>query len=144
MRQKMQIAFDCSDPASLASFYAEALNYKVQDPPKEFKSWEEAYRAWGIAEDEWNSWSAIVDSEGSGPRIFFQKMETPKLGKNRLHVDINASEGAQVPIERRKEQVAARVQRLLALGARQQSVWEENGEYWIVMLDPEGNEFCVQ
>ena len=144
MRQKVQVTFDCADPAKLAAFYAQALRYKLQRPPAEFGSWEEAFEAWGIPEEEREVWSAIVDPDGTGPRVFFQKMGTTKPGKNRLHLDINASSGVQAPLEQRKEEVGARVRELVAAGAKEQSKWEEDDEYWVVMLDPEGNEFCVQ
>lgn len=71
-------------------------------------------------------------------------MDTAKPHKNRLHLDINSSLGPGAPLERRKNEVNAEVQRIAALGATKQKVFEENGEYWVVMLDPEGNEFCVQ
>jgi hypothetical protein len=144
MSQKVQIVFDCHDPAGLSKFYAEALHYKLQDPPEGYKSWEEALKSSGVPEQEWNSASAIVDPEGKGPRIYFQQMDTPKLGKNRVHLDLNASSGLKVPIEQRKEQIRIEVERLLKLGATKQREWEEQGEHWVVMLDPEGNEFCVQ
>ncbi len=144
MALKAQIVYDCSDPDSLAKFYAEALHYKLQDPPEGFKSWEEALKAWNIPEEEWNAASAIIDPEGEGPRFYFQKMDTPKLGKNRLHIDIKASKGSQVSLEDRKEAVGTEVERLLKFGAKKQREWEEQGQYWVVMLDPDGNEFCVQ
>jgi Glyoxalase-like domain len=144
MGRKVQVVFDCRDPEVLSRFYAEALHYKAQDPPEGFESWEEALKAWGIPEEDWNSASAIVDSEAKGPRIYFQKMETPKLGKNRVHLDVNASGGPRAAIQDRKAQVRVEVERLLKLGATEQREWEERGGYWVVMLDPEGNEFCVQ
>jgi hypothetical protein len=144
MAFRLQVVFDCSDPADLSKFYAEALHYKLQDPPTGYESWESFLRARGIPEEEWNSASAIVDPEGKGPRIYFQQMETPKLGKNRLHIDINASGGARIPLEERKQQVNKEVARILGLGASKQRELEEMGEYCVVMLDPEGNEFCIQ
>jgi len=93
MATKTQVVFDCADPDRLARFWAEALHYKMQDPPAGFASWEAALRAWKVPEEEWNSASAIVDPEGRGPRIYFQRMDTPKPGKNRLHLDLNASNG---------------------------------------------------
>jgi hypothetical protein len=71
-------------------------------------------------------------------------MDTPKPGKNRVHLDMNASGGRKVPIEERRRQVNEEVGRLVKLGATKQREWEEEGEYWVVMQDPEGNEFCVQ
>jgi hypothetical protein len=144
MARSVQIVFDCRDPSRLAKFYAGALRYELQDPPEGFASWEDALKAAGVPEEEWNSASAIVDPDGKGPRIYFQQMDTPKPGKNRLHLDLNASGGSKVPLEERKRQVHAEVDRLIALGARKQQAWEELGGYWFVMLDPEGNEFCVQ
>jgi hypothetical protein len=140
----LQIVFDSSDPSSLSKFYAEALHYKLQDPPSGFESWEGFLKAQAIPEEEWDYASAIVDPEGKGPRIYFQQMDTPKLGKNRLHIDVNASDGLDVPLAKRKEQVNSEVERLLRLGARKQRELLEMGEYCVVMLDPEGNEFCVQ
>jgi hypothetical protein len=144
----LQIVFDCKDPASLSQFYASALRYKLQDPPEGFGSWQEALQEWKIPESEWNSASAIVDPEGRGPRIYFQQMDTPKPGKNRLHIDINASEGSNAPYGERKDQVNKEVERILKLGAKKDHELEgglgDSREYCVIMLDPEGNEFCVQ
>lgn len=98
----------------------------------------------GIPQEEWNSASVIVDPTGKGPRIYFQQLDTPKFGKNRLHIDVNASSGSRVSVQVRKEEVNTEVDRLLTLGATKQREVEETGEYCVVMLDPEGNEFCVQ
>jgi hypothetical protein len=144
MALELQVVFDCADPEKLSSFYAAALHYKLQDPPSGFNSWEEALKAWDIPEEEWNSASAIVDPEGKGPRIYFQQMDTPKLGKNRLHIDINASGGLKIPLEERKKQVDSEVQRIILLGAKKDHELEDSREYCVVMLDSEGNEFCVQ
>jgi hypothetical protein len=144
MAHGVQVVFDCGDPTALAGFYAQALHYKLQDPPEGFKTREEWLKARGIPKEDWNSASAIVDPTGRGPRIYFQQMDTPKLGKNRLHIDVNASSGIRAPIEVRKEEVDAEVDRLLGLGATKQREVSETGEYWVVMLDPDGNEFCVQ
>ena len=76
MAFKLQVVFDCKDPAALAKFYAEALHYKRQDPPAGFPSWEAWLRKRGIPEHEWNSADAIVDPEGKGPRVYFQQMDT--------------------------------------------------------------------
>jgi Glyoxalase-like domain len=140
----VQVVFDCRDPARLADFYALVLHYKLQEPPEGYRTWEEWLNARGIPQEDWNSASAIVDPAGKDPRIYFQQMDTPKLGKNRLHIDVNASGGSRVSVQVRKEQVNTEVDRLLALGAAKQREVEETGEYCVVMLDPEGNEFCVQ
>ncbi len=98
----------------------------------------------GIPEEDWNSASAIVDPEGKGPRIYFQRMDTPKTGKNRLHVDINVSGGSGVPLPERKMSVKQEVERIVGIGGTKLREQEENSGYCIVMTDPEGNEFCVQ
>src|SRR2546427_8291195 len=145
MARTIQIVFDASDPDRLARFYAEALHYKLQDPPEGFPSWDAFLRSIGVPEEEWGSASAIVDPDGKGPRIYFQKMDTPKPGKNRLHLDLNASASGRVPKGERKKVVDAEANRLLGLGATEQRLWdEEDGGDFVVMLDPEGNEFCVQ
>jgi hypothetical protein len=146
MAFNLQVVFDCKDPASLSKFYAEALHYKLQDPPAGYESWEKWLMDKGIPEEEWNSASAIVDPEGKGPRIYFQQMDTPKLGKNRLHIDINASSSRIVSLAERKQKVNQEVDRLIALGAKKDHELEIPGmeEYCVVMNDPDGNEFCVQ
>src|SRR2546427_7028277 len=141
----IQIVYDCADPARLSEFYAAALHYKLQDPPEGFATWEAFLASIGIPREEWNDASAVVDPQGKGPRIYFQRMDTPKLGKNRVHLDLNASASGRVPKEERRKIVDAEADRLLGLGATKQRAWDEaDGGYWVVMLDPEGNEFCVQ
>ena len=144
MAFRLQVVFDSKDPGRLAKFYADAMHYKVQDPPGGYASWEDWLREKGIPEAEWNSASAIVDPEGRGPRVYFQQMDTPKLSKNRLHIDINASGGMKVPLAERRVQVDAEVERIIQLGGTKDHELEGDGEYCVVMLDPEGNEFCVQ
>jgi len=145
MATSIQIVFDCANPVALGAFWAEALHYKTQDPPLGFSSWEAFLKAQGVPEEEWNTANAIVDPEKISPRIYFQKMDTPKQKKNRVHLDLNISGGRHVPLDERVKRITAEVERILRLGATKQRVWKEpDGEYWIVMLDPEGNEFCVQ
>jgi hypothetical protein len=144
MPRPLQVTFDCRDPGRLAGFYARALGYELEGPPEGYGSWEELLQKTGAPREEWSSASAIVDPRGRGPRIYFQRMDTPKAGKNRVHIDINASGGREVPLLDRRTQVDAEVERLIEEGASMQRAWEEGGEYWVVMEDPEGNEFCVQ
>jgi catechol 2,3-dioxygenase-like lactoylglutathione lyase family enzyme len=145
MATSIQVVLDCADPDRLARFWAEALGYKLQDPPQGFATWDDFLREQGVPESEWNSASAVVDPDGAGPRIYFQKVPESKVVKNRVHLDLSVSAGSRVPLEERQRAVDAEVQRLTGLGAtvfRPGSV--ERGEYWVVMQDPEGNEFCVQ
>lgn len=145
MATRIQVVFDCADPDRLAKFWASALGYKLQDPPEGYGSWEEWLRKMRIPEEEWTSSSAVVDSDGAGPRIYFQRVPEGKTVKNRVHLDLNISGGRDVSLEDRMKRVNAEVKRLIEKGA---TIYRpgilEDGEYWVVMQDPEGNEFCVQ
>ncbi|SDO13498.1 VOC family protein [Lentzea jiangxiensis] len=126
----IQVTMDAADPGKLAAFWAEALGYVVQPPPPGFDSWEDFAVKNNIPFETINDYSAIVDPEGAGPRFFFQRVPEGKTAKNRLHLDVNAGLEA--------------VDRLVALGATKVQEFEDNKGHWVVMLDPEGNEFCVQ
>lgn len=144
MTTAVQIVIDCADPARLAGFWSTALGYGVQPPPPGFDSWEAFLTEMGVPESEWNSASAVVDPEGKGPRIFFQRVPEPKTVKNRVHLDLNVGGEHGTPIEERKERVDAEAARLVGVGATVVAPMEQRGEYWVVLRDPEGNEFCVQ
>ena len=144
MATPIQVTFDCADPDRLATFWAAALGYKKQDPPAGYATWPEFLAAQGVPEDRWNAASAIVDPEGSGPRIYFQQVPEPKTVKNRVHLDVNVGGGRDTPDDERRARVNTAVERLLGAGATRLRVGEEHGEYWVVMQDPEGNEFCLQ
>ena len=143
MATPIQVVIDCADPAALSAFWAEALHYILQPPPDGYDSWQAALTDWGVPESDWNSASAIVDPDGAGPRVYFQRVPEAKTVKNRLHLDVGVSDGPRVPIEDRKVQVDAEVARLVELGARRLDAVEELGGYHVVMQDPELNEFCV-
>ena len=78
------------------------------------------------------------------PRIFFQRVPEPKTVKNRLHVDVNVGGPLDTPPDERRSRIDAEVERLAGLGATRVHEKEELGERWVLMLDPEGNEFDVQ
>jgi hypothetical protein len=145
MATGIQVVFDCADPDRLARFWATALHYRVQDPPDGFTSWEAWLADAGVPEGEWNSASAIVDPDGAGPRVYFQRVPEGKVVKNRVHLDLNASSKREVGPDEGRRRVDAEVERLRSEGATVvRPGGEERGEYWVVMQDPEGNEFCVQ
>ena len=144
MATSVQIVFDCADPDRLATFWAAALHYKKQDPPAGFASWPDFLKAQGIPESDWTSASAVVDPDGVGPRIFFQRVPEGKVVKNRVHLDLNAGGPRGAPHDERRRRVDAEADRLVQLGARQSRTVEERGEYFVNMFDPEGNEFDVQ
>ena len=144
MATPIQVVIDCADPGALAPFWAAALGYVVQPPPDGFASWEAFLHENGVPETEWNALSAVIDPDGAGPRILFQRVPEPKTVKNRVHVDVNAGGPRETPDAERRRRVARTVERLETLGASAYREFDERGEHWVVMRDPEGNEFCVQ
>jgi len=140
----VQIVFDCADPERLSRFWAAALHYRLQDPPPGFDNWPAWLKAQGIPESEWNSASAVVDPDGRGPRLYFQRVPEGKVVKNRVHLDLNVGGPRDTPLEERRRRVDPEVDRLVQLGARKSGAMAERGEYWVNMFDPEGNEFDIQ
>jgi predicted enzyme related to lactoylglutathione lyase len=113
------ITVDAQDPLALAQFWAEALGWKIGEDINEIEVWIER---------------ELGDPQNTGfPDILFLKNSDMKLGKNRLHLDL------------RPDDQAAEVARLEKLGAKQIDIGQsaEPTCTWVVMADPEGNEFCV-
>jgi hypothetical protein len=145
MATSVQIVFDCADPDRQARFWAEALHYRMPDPPPGFATWDDWARSEGIPEERWNDLRAVEDPERVGPRVFFQRVPERKVAKNRMHMDLNVSGGPGVAPGEARRRIDAEVARLKALGATdERGSKEERGQYWVRMNDPEGNEFCVQ
>jgi len=145
MATRVQLTFDSADPTRLAAFWVEALRYRLPDPPTGHTSWDHWARAQGIPEAAWNDARAIEDPDGIGPRIYFQRVPEAKVAKNRVHLDLDAGGGRDVPPDERRRRVDAEVTRLKALGATdERGAMDRHGEYWVHMNDPEGNELCVQ
>jgi hypothetical protein len=138
------VTFDAHDPARLADFWSTALGYIIQPPPEGFESWDDWATAMGIPEENWNDARALVDPDGDRPRIFFQRVPEGKAAKNRVHLDVNVGGGPGSPPEERRRLVDEAVEALVAAGATIAGPVEQRGEYWVVLGDPEGNEFCVQ
>ena len=144
MARDVQITVDCADPAALAAFWAEALGYRLQDPPPGFASWEQALDAMGVPPERRNDAAAVVDPEGSGPRLFFQRVPEGKQAKNRLHLDVRAAPGLEG--DARMAALEEEAERLVASGAtrlRRHEPAPPLAAGHIVMADPEGNEFCL-
>jgi len=118
------IVFDCRHPASLARFWAGALEgYRVAPyDDEELRRLAES----GIDDPE-DDPTVLVEGSHGQPRYFFALVPEGKVVKNRVHLDL----AAQDP--------AAEVTRLVVLGA----VTVREYEGWTQMADPEGNEFCV-
>ncbi len=144
MARQIQVSFDCSDPNSLAGFWNEVLGYRYDAPPEGFVTWDDALEAFGVPPECRNDASAAVDPEGNGPRLWFQKVPEGKTAKNRVHVDVRAAPG--LTGDDRMAALEAECVRLLALGAQRLQRFEPDGATsagFIVMADPEGNEFCL-
>jgi predicted enzyme related to lactoylglutathione lyase len=77
------------------------------------------------------NYAMLVAEDGDSPKLLLQKVPEAKTVKNRMHLDIEIAD------------VDAEVARLEALGARRIEAHAEHGMSWVVMNDPEGNEFCV-
>ncbi|CRK58275.1 FIG01124534: hypothetical protein [Alloactinosynnema sp. L-07] len=107
----------CRDPELLARFWCEVLDFVVLDREDD-----------GTLE--------IGPREGFGgpqPTIILSYRDEPEKGKSRLHIDVNATDRDQ----------DAELERLLRLGARPADVGQTGQEQWHVLVDPEGNEFCL-
>jgi len=107
------VVVDAADPQRLADFWSAVLEWDVVDRDDD-----------GAIE--------IGPSEQRHLTLLFQPIPEPKVGKNRLHIDLNPR-GAEQPAE---------LERLLALGARHTDVGQGD-ETWVVLTDPEGNELCL-
>ncbi|MFX0579916.1 VOC family protein [Nocardia nepalensis] len=143
MGKEFQVTYDCADPGAQAAFWAEALGYHLQPPPEGFPDWTTALIAWGVPPEHHNDRSAIIDPDGVGPRLFFQRVPEPKSAKNRVHLDIRAAPG--LTGDERMIALEAEATRLVAIGATRLSRTEPGGmdAGHIVLADPEGNEFCL-
>ena len=114
--KQVQVSFDCAEPVRVARFWAETLSYQAE------------------YDDEQGGWAAAMDPTGAGPRLYFQRVPEGKVVKNRVHVCLE-------PGDRDRD---AELDRVLALGATVAADHREpGGTGWIVLLDPEGNEFCL-
>jgi hypothetical protein len=137
-----QVTFDADDPKRVGQFWAAVLGYVEQPPPAGFDTFDEFLDSIGWPADERDDFYAVVDPDGTGPRLYFQRVPEGKTVKNRLHLDVNV--GAGLAGDERRAAVRRRADELIALGATEVRDADERGEHWIVMRDVEGNEFCLQ
>ncbi|WP_410655083.1 VOC family protein [Amycolatopsis sp. lyj-112] len=110
----LAVTVDCREAEALAAFWKEALGYPETE--------------------RWTDSHGLTYLELKSPEttsLLFQQVPEEKSGKNRLHLDIAPTE-----LEQREE-----VARLVSLGAK--VVADSDDDPWVVMTDPEGNEFCV-
>jgi catechol 2,3-dioxygenase-like lactoylglutathione lyase family enzyme len=107
-----ELVIDCADADRVGEFWSEVLGYPVSDRDEDSVE--------------------IKSPDGALPSLFFATVPEPKTIKNRLHIDVNATDRAQ----------ADEVERIIALGARRVDIGQGDVT-WVVLADPEGNEFCV-
>jgi catechol 2,3-dioxygenase-like lactoylglutathione lyase family enzyme len=120
-----EIVVDCRDPAAQAAFWAAALGYHVvrtEQGQVEIAPWDR----------EPPDLAERVRRAPGAPALVFVTVPEAKTVKNRLHLDVRPVDGSH----------ELEVERLIALGARRADIGQ--GEVpWVVLADPEGNEFCV-
>ena len=152
MSRDLQVTFDAHDPRALSTFWRDVLGYVHPGPPgvdlpagaDPLAAWDDFLASVGVPEAERNTRSAIEDPDGHGPRLFFQQVPEDKVAKNRVHLDVRAAPGQSG--DQRMDALEAECQRLVALGAtrlRREEPEPPMSQGFIVMADPEGNEFCL-
>jgi predicted enzyme related to lactoylglutathione lyase len=110
------VVVDSHDCERLARFWSQVLGWRITHQ----------------SDAEW----AIEPPEGDpavdvAPDILFVRVPDEKVGKNRLHFDLRPADQA------------AQVERLIGLGAKRVDIGQGDDVTWVVLADPEGNEFCV-
>jgi len=111
-----ELVIDCLDPQRLAEFWCDVLGFVVLD-----------------TEDGAIETGPEEGFGGLQPTLIFRPTNEPRTGKRRLHIDINPTDRDQ----------AAELERLFEIGARPAEIGQTGEEQWHVLLDPEGNEFCL-
>lgn len=108
------VTVDCRDPERLADFWAAMLDTSVRG------RWGEQY--------------VHLDAAPCAPTLAFQRVQSKAAGKNALHLDLHVTDVADVePV----------VQQALSLGGRLLSRMQQDDVQWVILLDPEENQFCV-
>ena len=113
MKARVDLVLDCTEPAKLVAFWREALDYREYFTDTSF--------------------AVLVPKEGNAPPLVLQGVPEPRVGKNRMHLDIVVDD------------IEAEVERLQALGATRLDEGHQHfgDTLWVRMSDPEHNEFCV-
>jgi predicted enzyme related to lactoylglutathione lyase len=114
LRFSYVVTLDCNDPKGLAPFWAQALHYRANPFHPPYLT--------------------LTDPNDRSPELVLQQVPEPKRGKNRMHLDLFVDD------------IEHEAARLIELGATRLSgrpLSGPTGDSWIVMADPDGNEFCV-
>jgi Glyoxalase-like domain len=120
-----EVTFDSPHPASIARFWAAALDGYDVAPYDDAEL--ERLRGLGIEDVSDDPSVLVVPADGRLPQLTFQLVPESKVVKNRVHLDLATDDRA------------AEVARLTSLGARVLAEYE----HWTTLADPDGNEFCV-
>lgn len=116
-----EIVIDCHQPRALATFWSGVLGYETIDEGDEF-----------VEISAWRPTAEEVCARPCPPTLIFVRVPESKTVKNRLHIDVS-------PFDRGRDE---EVERLIGLGARRVDIGQGE-QSWVVLADPEGNEFCV-
>jgi hypothetical protein len=111
-----ELVIDCHDHVKLGTFWSQVLGYDMSEQ----------------SDGPVNYYVELQGPDGSGPTILVLRTPDVKVTKNRLHIDVNATDRSQ----------DEEVERILALGATRADIGQGE-QSWVVLADPEGNEFCV-
>lgn len=142
MSLEVQITFDCHDADRLCAFWSQVLGYHEEPPPDGFATWPDFLVANGIPVAEPGAISAATDPDGRGPRLLFMRVPEAKTTKNRMHLDVRVTNRSMTDAERHTA-LDTKAAELVAIGASAPTFVAEDGGFWLVMHDPEGNEFCL-
>ena len=110
-----EIIVDCQEPRLVAEFWSAVLGWPLRE------------------DDDGDVWlSSTGEPTDTEPSLLFLHVDEPKTVKNRIHLDVN-------PLGCDQEE---ELERLLGLGARRVDIGQGDVT-WVVLADPEGNEFCL-
>jgi catechol 2,3-dioxygenase-like lactoylglutathione lyase family enzyme len=111
-----ELVIDCHDPRRLGDFWRDVLGYTEVEAKFEGE----------------HHYVELEGPPGAGPTILLIRTPDEKVSKVRIHIDVNATDRDQ----------DAEVERILGLGATKVDIGQGE-QTWVVLADPEGNEFCV-
>ena len=138
MSRAVQVVVDCHDPHALNRFWAELMEYEIEDHHDMI---EQLIAAGQLNDDDtvvldgrraFTTAAACKDASGVGPRMLFQQVPEGKQVKNRVHLDVRTGDDRD-----------AVVARCIELGATKLWDGQQGPQTWVTMADMEGNEFCV-
>ena len=144
MAYDFQVTVDCSEPHTLADWWAETLGWVVEPSDEDFirKMIDQGHATWDDTTTHngtlvWKVGAAIRHPDGpeTGPRkrVLFQSVPEPKTVKNRVHLDVWVG----------PENIERELERLTGRGAKELHRGQQGPHRWITVADPEGNEFCL-